>query len=92
MKTTKRIIIIAVWIVAMSSCRVTDFTLISTKNVALDSTRTSAQRVSACSGSIKGAIDKAIEKSGSKYNAISDGVITTIPFGYCIKGTPVKIK
>lgn len=76
--------------VVLSSCRVTDFTVISSKNVDLNVNKDAA-RVKAWGWTVKDALDKAIEKSGSGNNALIDGVIYQRFFGYSVKGTPVKI-
>lgn len=74
--------------VFLGSCsrRLTDFTLISTKNTMLtaDSGRGDRVKGTDCvpviiipwfEPSLKGAIDKAIEKAGPGYDALVDGVV-----------------
>ena len=73
------------------SCRLVDFTAVSTKNVPIlsDSRIGKGVRVKASSFyfldlgyNLKDCIDKALEKAGSRYNMLVDGVITSshIPF------------
>jgi hypothetical protein len=73
------------------SCRLTDFTVISTKNVPID-TEKSAIRTQGKGWTVKDAIDQAIEKSGPEYNALIDGVIYEGFLRYKVVGTPVKLK
>ena len=74
----------------MSSCRLVDFTIISSKNVSLD-VKKDAPRVKAGGATVKDAVDKAIEKAGSGYDALIDGVIyQRLFFGFRVVGTPIK--
>ncbi|MEI8137131.1 MAG: hypothetical protein WCH21_07400 [Bacteroidota bacterium] len=86
--------------IMLSSCseRLFDFTVISSKNVTMNVKKDAPRVVGKKSGSIKGALDNAIEKAGPGYDAIVDGVIyrhetplilfTLIK--YHVEGTPVK--
>ena len=71
------------------SCRVTDFTVISTKNVTLN-VKKDAPRTKGWGWTVKDAVDKAIEKPNNGYDALIDGVIYQRFVGYCVKGTPIK--
>lgn len=75
--------------ISVSSCRLTDFTVISTKNVTLE-VKKDVPRVSAKGWGVKDAIDNAIEKAGPGYDALIDGVIYTGAFRYKVVGTPIK--
>ncbi len=86
---TLLIVSLAVTVFLLTSCRLTDFTVISTKNVTLD-VKKDAPRVKAWGWTVKDAIDKAIEKQGQGYDALIDGVVYERLFGYCVKGTPIK--
>ena len=92
MKTKKMLAIMVGATMLLSSCRVTDFTIISTKNVSVDSKKTGEKRVKAWGFTVKDAIDHAIEKSGTEYDALIDGVVFKRVFGYSVKGTPVQTK
>jgi len=73
-----------------TSCRIVDFTVISSKNVTLD-VKKDAPRVSAWGWTVKDALDKAIEQAGPGYDALIDGVISQGALaGYRVKGTPIK--
>jgi len=72
-----------------TSCRIVDFTVISSKNVTLD-TKKDAPRVSGFGFTLKSALDKAIEKAGPGYDALIDGVVSDAIVGYTVKGTPIK--
>lgn len=97
----KRIVIsiIVVFSVFFTGCsyRMLDFTMVSSKNLAIDVPR-EQNRVSAKAGSVKGAVDKAIEKAGPGYDALIDGVIyrketwllLIVIYNYEVEGTPVK--
>jgi hypothetical protein len=86
--------------------RLTDFTAISTKNVKMP-TKHKGSRVAGedCvvvfiipfgQPNMKEAIDRAIQKAGSDYDALVDGVLyfTQYPFQWCYKveGTPINTK
>ena len=83
----------------LSSCtaRLIDFTMISSKNIALKYD-TSARRVSAKASSIKDAMDKALESAGPGYDMLIDGVVyyssyyvvVWVIVKYTVEGTPVK--
>jgi hypothetical protein len=88
MKKQSIIAIIAA-MMAFNSCRLVDFTLISSKNVALD-VKKDTLRVTAKGWTIKDAVDNAIEKAGPGYDALIDGVIYDSGFRYKVKGTPIK--
>jgi len=92
MKKVNLLIIVA--LVAASttftSCRLVNFTVISSKNVTLD-VKKDAHRVSAWGWTIKEALDKAIEKAGPGYDALINGVVSRGALaGYIVKGTPIK--
>ncbi|MFA6924997.1 MAG: hypothetical protein WC223_12195 [Bacteroidales bacterium] len=91
MQKVKLLIIVplTVTIFSLTSCRVTDFTVISTKNVTLN-VKKDAPRIKAWGWTVKDAIDKAIEKQGQGYDALIDGVVYQRFFGYSVKGTPIK--
>ena len=86
------------------SYRIVDFTIVSSKNVYLGNIDKTAQRVVGKhttinpTNAVKEAIDKAIEKAGSEYDALVDGVVKVSSY-YCIffyiyvykvEGTPIK--
>jgi hypothetical protein len=89
--------------------RLTDFTVISTKNVSLPDNLPRGQRISGddCvavivvpigTPNLKTAIDNAIEKAGSGYNGLVDGVLYydnhSFVFGsvcYRVEGTPINV-
>ncbi len=73
----------------LPSCRLVDFTIISSKNISID-VKKDAQRVSGKGFTLKDAIDHAIEKAGSGYDALIDGVVYSGAFRYKITGTPIK--
>jgi hypothetical protein len=92
MKKVNLVFIIAFCVLsnAFTSCRMVDFTVISSKNITLNVNK-SAPRVSAWGFTIKDAVDKAIEKAGPNYDALIDGVVSRgVIGGYVVKGTPVK--
>jgi hypothetical protein len=88
---TKKSIAIAfvVATMALSSCRLVDFTVISSKNVTLNVDK-NAKRVIGKGFTVKGALDAAIEKAGPGYDALIDGVIYNGLFRYKVEGTPIK--
>jgi hypothetical protein len=80
--------------------RVTDFTAISTKNVALDAPRGKRVQGKDCNGwggmpNMKAAIDKAIESAGGEGDMLIDGVLTLeqgwMPC-YIVEGTIVNTR
>lgn len=73
----------------LCSCRLTDFTLISTKNVTLD-VKKDHPRVIGKGFTVKDAVDKAVESAGPGYDALIDGVIYEGFFRYKVVGTPIK--
>jgi len=85
----KKIILILGVSVALTSCRLVDFTIISSKNVSLD-VKKDAKRVTGKGFTVKDALDHAIEKAGPGYDALIDGVIYNGLFRYKVQGTPVK--
>ncbi len=85
----KNFILIISTIIILTSCRLTDFTLISTKNVSLDVNK-EYPRVTGKGFTVKDAIDQAIEKAGPGYDALIDGVIYERLFKYKVTGTPIK--
>ncbi len=72
-----------------TSCRLTDFTVISTKNVTID-VKKDTPRVKAKGWTVKDAVDEAIESAGPGYDALIDGVIYQGLFRYRVEGTPIK--
>jgi len=92
MKKVNLLIIVALVSVTttFTSCRLVDFTVISSKNVILD-VKKDTPRVSAWGWTIKDALDNAIEKAGPGYDALIDGVISHgVLAGFRVKGTPIK--
>jgi len=77
--------------------RILDFTVVSSKNVTIN-VKKDVPRVSAKAGTIKKAVDKAIESAGPGYDALMDGVITEYTWyavlfawnTYKVEGTPIK--
>ncbi len=82
----KKVLFLLVVIVSLASCRVADFTLLSTKNVDMNSQYTLKQsHVSAYAPFfLKSAVDKCIEKGGGTY--LTNVVIYKRPFGYKVTG------
>jgi len=74
---------------SITSCRVADFTILSTKIVTLD-VKKDTPRTKAWGWTVEDAVDNAIEKSGQGHDALIDGVIYQRFFGYTVKGTPIK--
>jgi hypothetical protein len=87
----------------MSSCttRLVDFTVISSKNIALnfdksDGKRTEGQSMNVffIGVNIKDAIDDALQKAGPNYDMLVDGVLRSkqFPFygGYVVEGTAIN--
>jgi hypothetical protein len=91
MKQILTISILVILSLSLNSCRLTDFTVITTKNVPLD-TEKSGPRSTGKGWTVKDAIDAAIEKAGPEYNALIDGVIYEGLLRYKVVGTPIKIK
>lgn len=91
MKKILTIFLYAIFVLSINSCRLTDFTVITTKNVPIDTEKT-APRSKGKGWTVKDAIDQAIEKAGPEYNALIDGVIYEGLFRYKVVGTPIKIK
>ena len=92
MKKTNLILVIALVAITstLQSCRIVDFTVISSKNVTLD-VKKDAPRVSGWGWTVKDALDKAIEKSGPGYDALIDGVVSHGALaGFRVTGTPIK--
>ncbi len=100
-KTLRAFALAFFMLVLLNSCsnRMLDFTIVSSKNVTMN-VKSDAPRTSATAGSIKSAVDKAIEKAGPGYDALIDGVIYE-KWTYCIlfniirykvEGTPIKTK
>jgi hypothetical protein len=75
--------------ISLTSCRLTDFTIVSTKNVTIE-VKKDAERVTAKGWTVKDAIDHAIEKAGPGYDALIDGVIYNSGFRYKVTGTPIN--
>lgn len=74
----------------MQSCRLVDFTVISSKNVDIKFKK-DVPRQKGIAFSVKGAMDKAIQKGGLGYDVLVDGVIYDLPFWlWKVEGTPVK--
>ncbi len=112
LKSSKRILgalsaaaLIGSGLVGCSERRVTDFTIISTKNtLLLANADRSAARITGedCHfllfgmPDMKNAIDDAIEKAGPEYDALVDGVVTWeddfFQVCYKVEGTPIKAK
>ena len=88
---TKKSIAIAIIVSTMtlSSCRLVDFTVISSKNVTINVDK-NAKRVKGKGFTVKGALDHAIENAGPGYDALIDGVIYNGLFRYKVEGTPIK--
>lgn len=72
-----------------TSCRLMDFTVISSKNVIID-VKKDSPRVEGKGLTVKDAVDRAIEKAGVGYDALIDGVIYEGVFRYKVVGTPIK--
>jgi hypothetical protein len=89
MKSTKSLSILFLSGFILFSCRLTDFTLISTKNVSLD-VKKDNPRIEGKGFTIKDAIDKAVENAGPGYDALIDGVIYEGFLRYKVVGTPIK--
>jgi hypothetical protein len=85
----KNFILVISTLTILTSCRLTDFTLISTKNVSLDVNK-QYPRVTGKGFTVKDALDQAIEKAGPGYDALIDGVIYERLFKYKVTGTPIK--
>ncbi len=80
----------ALTMLSFSSCRLVDFTIISSKNVSIDFKK-EYPRQSGVAFSVKGAMDKAIQKGGLGSDALVDGVVYDLPFWlWKVEGTPIK--
>lgn len=93
----KTIFLVSILLVILfSSCtaRMVDFTAISTKNVTLNVKKDAPRVIGKKSGTIKGAIDNAIESAGVGYDALVDGVVYSHYYYFVVKyhveGTPIK--
>ncbi|MFZ4398862.1 MAG: hypothetical protein ACOYO1_02415 [Bacteroidales bacterium] len=91
MKKLKLLMLTAIVMISVTSCRMTDFTVISTKNVTIEAQKDKAP-VRAWGFTVKDAVDNAIEKGGVGYDALTDGVVFKRIIGYSVKGTPIKTK
>lgn len=93
----------AALLMMVTSCnqRLVDFTVISSKNVAMrvsddgKGPRVEGKHMTFCTTpELKEAIDKAIEKAGPGYDALVDGVVyqryEVIRAGWVVQGTPIK--
>lgn len=102
-KTTLSLVAVSVlFLFGLSSCtqRLIDFTMISSKNVAVDFPDRGERVVGnsimflGIGVNIKDALDEAIEEAGPQYDALIDGVLSykQYPFvyGYEVEGTPVN--
>lgn len=77
-------------LLTFSSCRLVDFTVISSKNVSINFKK-DVMRQKGVDFSVKGAMDKAIQKGGLGYDGLVDGVIYDLPFFlWKVEGTPIK--
>jgi len=85
----RKLFLLIPFLFLLTSCRLTDFTVISTKNVTLD-VKKDARRTKAWGWTVKDAIDNAIEAAGPGYDALIDGVVSSRFIGYSVKGTPIK--
>ena len=85
----KKVILSVAVISSLTSCRLVDFTVISSKNVTLN-VKKDAPRVTGKGFTVKDAIDKAIEKAGSGHDALIDGVVYSGFLRYKVVGTPIK--
>ena len=103
-------VLLSILLLAGCSTRVTDFTVISTKSLGMDWSQKGHERVvgSHCRPvilvplgvpNLKDAIDDAIEKAGTGYDALIDGVVyqrnKSFIFGslcFEVEGTPVSTK
>lgn len=89
MKKTKLLICITS-ICLLTSCRLVDFTVISSKNVNINFKK-DVPRQKGIAFTVKGAMDRAIQKGGLGYDALVDGVIYDLPFWlWKVEGTPIK--
>ena len=82
--------------VLLTSCtqRLFDFTVVSSKNVTLNFKEggKSTKRVEGKGGSIKSALDKAIEQAGGDYDALIDGVVYLSSYLlYCSSSTDTPL-
>lgn len=89
MKKINLLILTALVMVSLNSCRILDFTIISSKNVTLN-VKKDERRVSGKGFTVKAAVDHAIESAGQGYDALIDGVIYQGAFRFKVEGTPIK--
>ncbi len=89
MKKVKLLVITVLAVASLSSCRMMDFTILSSKNVTIN-VKKGEQRVSGKGFTVKAAVDYAIEKAGPGYDALIDGVIYMGMFRYKVEGLPIK--
>lgn len=91
----------AVFAVAACSIRLTDFTVISTKNVNVPNVKTAARTEGKhcaffSAPNMKEAIDRAIESAGPEFDALTDGVLWLkqglFKKCYVVQGTPISTK
>lgn len=80
----KKFLFISLVAIVLSSCRVADFTMLSTKNVDMKSEYVMKQRCTAHAFTIKDAVDRCIEKGGGTY--LTNVVIYKVPFSYKVVG------
>lgn len=82
----KKLLIASLLIFALASCRVADFTMISTKNVDMKTEYTLKKEHVSAYGFLylKSAVDRCIEKGGGTY--LTNVVIYKRPFGYKVVG------
>lgn len=82
----KKIFFALVFVCCVASCRLADFTMLSTKNVEMNSTYVlKASNVSAYGAfNLKTAVDNCIQKGGGVY--LTNVVIYKRPFGYKVTG------
>ena len=89
MKKVNLLVIAILTVASISSCRMMDFTIISSTNVTIN-VKKGEQRVSGKGFTVKAAVDHAIEKAGPGYDALIDGVIYMGMFRYRVDGLPIK--
>ena len=91
-------------IVMLSGCsyRVIDYTMISSKNHGLPIDKSQGKKVEGkdvrfyIAGTIKGALDKALESAGPEYDVLVDGVVYSVKYwlfsGFKVTGIAVSSK
>jgi len=99
MKKLSILLVVIAGSIIFSGCsqRFLDFTVVSSKNVTLN-VKKDSPRVTGKAGTLKGAVDKAIEKAGTGYDALVDGVVYEYTWyailytwnTYKVEGTPIK--